>query len=64
MITRCDSLNISPENGKFFLRHQFYLNLKDDIMTEEEYENVKNFYQTMKLKDLGELNKIIISRTL
>ena len=27
-------------------------------MTEEEYENVKKFYQTMKLKDLGELNKI------
>ena len=27
-------------------------------MTDEEYENVKKFYQTMKLKDLGELNKI------
>ena len=27
-------------------------------MTEEEYENVKDFYQTIKLKDLGKLNKI------
>ena len=49
---------ISPENGKFFLPHQLYSNLKDDIMTEVEYENVKKFYQTMKLKDLGELSKI------
>ena len=27
-------------------------------MTEEEYNKVKKFYQTLKLKDLGELNKI------
>ena len=27
-------------------------------MTEEEYENVKNSYQTIKLKDLGKLSKI------
>ena len=27
-------------------------------MTDEEYENVKKFYQTMKLEDLGHLNKI------
>ena len=58
MITRYDSLNISPEDGKFFLPHEFYLSLKDDIMTEEEYENVKKLYQTMKLKDLGEFNKV------
>ena len=27
-------------------------------MTREEYGNVKKFYQTLELKDLGELNKI------
>ena len=27
-------------------------------MTMEEYKNIKKFYQTMKLKNLGELNKI------
>ena len=27
-------------------------------MSLEEYENVKKFYQTMKLKNLGDLNKI------
>ena len=42
--------------ASLFLPHQFYSRLKDDIITEEEYENVKKFYQTMKLKDLGEHN--------
>ena len=27
-------------------------------MSDEEYKNVKKFYQTMKLENLGELNKI------
>ena len=58
MITRYDSLDISPDNGKFFLPQNFYSSLKDDIMTLEEYENVKKFYLTMKLKNLGELNQI------
>ena len=58
MITSYDSLDISPEEGKFFHQHEFYSHLKDDIMTEEEYDNVKKFYQIMRLKDLGELNKI------
>ena len=58
MITRYDSLDISPDNGKFFLPQNFYSSLKDDIMTLEEYENVKKFYLTMKLKNLRELNQI------
>ena len=58
MITGFDSLNIEPEEGNFFLPHHFYPSLKDDVMTDEEYINVKKFYQTTKLKNLGELNTI------
>ena len=58
MIIRYDSLDIKPENGEFFLPHQFYSILKDNILTDEEYENVRKFYQTMKLENLRELNKI------
>ena len=57
-ITRFDSLDISPDDGNFFLTHDFYSSLKDEIMTNEEYENVKALYQTMKLKYLGETDKI------
>ena len=58
MITRYDSLNIKPEEGKFFEPHNFYSSLKDTTMADEEYQDVKKSYQTMILKDLGELNKI------
>ena len=58
MITGFGSLNIEPEERNFFLPHHFYSSLKDDVMTDKENENIKKFYQTMKLKNLGELNKI------
>ena len=58
MITRYDSVDISPEDGNFFFPHQFYSSFKDIIMTKEEYKNLKKFYQTLKLKNLGKLNKI------
>ena len=58
MVTKYDYLDIKPEDGEFFLPHQFCPTLKDNILTDEEYENVKKFYQTMKLENLGELNKI------
>ena len=58
VITSYESLDIKPENGEFFLPHQFYSTLKDNILTDEEYENIKKFYQTLKLENLGELNMI------
>ena len=58
MITDFDSLNIEPENGEFFSQHLFYSSLKDLQMSDEDYENVKKFYTLLKLKNLGELNRI------
>ena len=58
MIIRYDSLDIKPDNGDFFLLHHFYSSLKDTTRSDEEYENVKKLYQTMKLENLVELNKI------
>ena len=58
MIMGYDSLDNLPEDGNFFPLHNFYSGLKDDVITTEEYENVKKFYHTMKLKNLGKLNKI------
>ena len=58
MVTGYDSLDITSEEGNFFLPHHFYSSFKDSIMTKEVYDNVKKFYLTLKLKDLGELNKI------
>ena len=58
IITAYDSLDIVPDDGEFFLPHNFYSSLKDTKMSNEEYENVKKNYKTMKLANLGKLNKI------
>ena len=42
----------------FFSLTIFFFCLKDTVMSDEEYEDVKIFYKTLKLKNLGELNKI------
>ena len=52
LITDFDSLNIVPDK-EFFLPHQFYSSMKDSTISEEEYENLKKFYTTLKLKNLG-----------
>ena len=44
-------MDTSPEDGNFFLPHNFYSSLEDDVITTKEYENVKKIYQTMKLKN-------------
>ena len=58
MITGFDSFDIAPENDIFFLPHHFYSSLKDTIISKEVYELVKRLYWTLKLENLGELNKL------
>ena len=41
MITEYSSLDIVPDDGEFFLPHHFYSSLKDTMVSDEEYENVK-----------------------
>ena len=58
LVSDFDSLSIALDDGEFFKPHQFYSSMKDSILSEEEYENVKKFYTTLRLKNLGELNQI------
>ena len=58
MITEYHSLDIVPDKGEFFLPHNSYSTLKDTMLSEEEYKNVRKFCKTMKLENLGELNII------
>ena len=57
MITTFDSLNICPETD-FFKHEDFYSSLKEKNISEEEYENVKKFFMILRLKSLGDLNRI------
>ena len=57
MITEFDSLKRSISE-EFFLYEDFYSDLKEKNISEEEYDNVKKFCKILKLKTLGDLNRI------
>ena len=58
MITTFDSLNISPQKGEVFFPNHFYSDLKDNIISAADYNNVKKFWVMMDFENLYELNKI------
>ena len=57
MITEFESLNIRQKNG-FFDRKDFYSTLKEKDISETEYENVKKFFTLLRLKALGDMNRV------
>ena len=57
MITNFDALNIQPKKD-FFEDDSFYSTLKEKNISVEEYENVKKFFTILRLKTLGDLNRI------
>ena len=61
MINNFDSLNIRPETD-FFKHADFYSSLKEKNISEEEYENVKKIFMVLRLKTLGDLNRIYNSQ--
>ena len=58
MITDFNSLEIKPEHGGFFKHSDFYSSLKERNIRDEKYENVKQFFTVLRLKTLGDLNRI------
>ena len=60
MITDINSLEIKPTaaDGGFFKHSDFYSSLKEKNISEEEYQNVKRLFNVLRLKTLGDLNRI------
>ena len=57
MITDFSSLEIKPKDD-FFKKKDFYSSLKEKDISTEEYENVKKFFKLLRLKTLGDMNRI------
>ena len=57
MITEFSSLEIKPKGG-FFNQNDFCSSLKEKDTSTEEYENVKKFFNLLRLKTLGDMNRI------
>ena len=48
---------IKPENG-FWEKTEFFSELKQSTANDEDYENFKYLYQTLKMRDLGDLDDL------
>ena len=57
MISDFDSLNITPKKD-FFEYENFYSTLKEKNISQEERENFKFFFTILRLKTLGDMNRI------
>ena len=58
IIKKLNSLELQPENGDFFEQKDFYSTLNEKNVTDKEYTEVKKFFKIMKMKTLGDLNRV------
>ena len=57
-IERIDSLSIKPEDGIFFSKDEFFSTLKGKNVDDESYENAKNLFMLLKMRNLSDLNDL------
>ena len=57
MIIDMHSFFITPENN-FREKTEFYSDLKQSAVNDDDYENSKYIYQTLKMRHLGDLNNL------
>ena len=57
MVTGMDSFFLQPEND-FWQKTEFYSELKQKSVDNDEYENSKYLYLTLKMRHLGDLNDL------
>ena len=57
MIIDADSLSIKPE-GEFYQESEFYSKLKNKAVSADEYQNSKELFQILKMRDLNDKNDL------
>ena len=57
-IESIDSLEITPEDGIFFSKDEFFSTLKGKMVDDESYENSKKLYILLKMRNLSDLNDL------
>ena len=57
LIVDMQSFFIKPEND-FWEKTEFFRDLKQSILNDDDYKNSKYLYQTLKIRNLGDLNDL------
>ena len=53
-----NSLSLTPENGSFFEKTEFYSGLKKKAVSDAEYESWLYLFKTLKMTILGAMNDL------
>ena len=57
-IESIDSLDVTPEDGIFFPKGEFFSTLTGKMLDDESYENSKKLYILLKMRNLSNLNDL------
>ena len=57
LIINMDSFFQTPEN-EFWEKTEFFSELKQAAVNDDDYENSKYLYQTLKMRNLGDMNDL------
>ena len=57
-IVSLNSLDLKPENGSFLEKNEFFSELKNTAVLDDDYENSKYLYQNLKMRNLSDLNDL------
>ena len=58
VVTGFDSLSAIPENGDFWNIETFYSRLKDEGISQKEWEGCRKLFKELKMRNLSDLNDI------
>ena len=53
-----ESLDSTPESGIFFEKREFYSELKQKFVSDEEYKNSFYLYKTLKMRNISDMNDL------
>ena len=58
VVTGFDSLSAIPENGDFWNIETFYSRLKDEGISQKEWEGRRKLFKDLKMRNLSDFNDI------
>ena len=57
-IVGLNSMSLTPENDIFFEKSKFYSDLKQNSVSDEDYDSSLYLYKTLKRRNLGDMNDL------
>ena len=57
-MTGFNSLSTTPDNGDFWKIDKFYSRLRDEGISQKEWEDCRKFYKMLRIRDFSDFNNV------